>query len=232
VIFMIANDLRNMQIDTNVAEADVGNIELGQKVDFTVDAFQYRTFRGTVAQVRNAPITVQNIVTYITVISVTNEDLKLKPGMTANVSLIIAQREDAVKLPNAALRFRPADEPGKTPTRTSDRTIESSGPRTAEAGGRGRERRGPGSSGDRGGGRPRERGAAMERTVYKLVNGKPEPVKVKLGITDSIFTEVLEGLTAGDQVITGVTSPQAETQAPTGTNPFSGSGGGGRRRGF
>jgi HlyD family secretion protein len=185
--------------------------------------------------VRNAPITVQNIVTYITVISVTNEDLKLKPGMTANVSLIIAQREDAVKLPNAALRFRPAEEPGKTPTRTSDRTTESSGPRTAEAGGRGGERRGPGGPGGpggRGGGRPRERGGAMERSVYKLVNGKPEAVKVKLGITDGIFTEVLEGLTAGDQIITGVTSPQAETQPPTGTNPFSGGGGGGRRRGF
>lgn len=238
VIFMIANDLRNMQIDTNVAEADVGNIEVDQKVDFTVDAFQYRTFHGKVAQVRNAPITVQNVVTYITVISVTNEDMKLKPGMTANVSIVIAQRPDVVKLPNAALRFRPAEEPGKTSTRTSDRTTDASGPRSGEAGGRGGERRGPGGSGGpggpggRGGGRPRERAASMERTVYKLVNGKPEPVKVKLGISDGIFTEVLDGLTAGDQVITGVTSPQPETQAPTGTNPFSGGGGGGRRRGF
>lgn len=236
VIFVIANDLRNMQIDANVAEADVGNIEVDQKVDFTVDAFQYRTFHGKVAQVRNAPITVQNVVTYDTVISVTNEDLKLKPGMTANVSIVIAQREDVLKLPNAALRFRPAEEPGKSSTRTSDRTTDASPPRSGEAGGRGGERRGPGGPGGpggRGGGRPRERSASMERTVYKLVNGKPAPVKVKLGITDGIFTEVLDGLTAGDQVITGVTSPQPETQAPTGTNPFSGGGpGGGRRRGF
>jgi HlyD family secretion protein len=109
VIFQIANDLKNMQIDANVAEADVGNVALDQQVDFTVDAFEYRTFRGKVAQVRNAPITVQNVVTYDTVISVVNEDMKLKPGMTANVSIIIAERQDVLKLPNAALRYRPSE---------------------------------------------------------------------------------------------------------------------------
>ena len=102
VIFQIANDLTKMQIDANVAEADVGVLEVGQDVDFTVDAFPMRTFHGKVVQVRNAPITVQNVVTYDTVISVNNEDLKLKPGMTANVSIIVAQKPDVLRVSNAA----------------------------------------------------------------------------------------------------------------------------------
>src|SRR5262249_14451119 len=109
VIFQIANDLTKMQIDSNVAEADVGAVEVGQDVDFTVDAFPTRTFHGKVVQVRNAPITVQNVVTYDTVIGVDNKDLKLKPGMTANVSVIIAHKDNVLQLKNAALRFRPPD---------------------------------------------------------------------------------------------------------------------------
>src|SRR6478672_1139916 len=109
VIFQIANDLTKMQIDSNVAEADIGAVEVGQAVDFTVDAFPTRTFHGKVVQVRNAPITVQNVVTYDTVIGVHNKDLKLKPGMTANVSIIIAQKDNVVQLKNAALRFRPPE---------------------------------------------------------------------------------------------------------------------------
>src|SRR5207237_741656 len=109
VIFQIANDLTKMQIDSNVAEADVGAVEVGQDVDFTVDAFPNRTFHGKVVQVRNAPITVQNVVTYDTVIGVDNKDLKLKPGMTANVSIIIAHKDNVVQLKNAALRYRPPD---------------------------------------------------------------------------------------------------------------------------
>ena len=109
VIFTIANDLTKMQIDAAVAEADIGGVEVGQKVDFTVDAFPHRTFHGEVTQVRNAPTTVQNVVTYDTVIAVRNADLKLKPGMTANVSIIGAQRSNVLKLSNAALRFRPPE---------------------------------------------------------------------------------------------------------------------------
>src|SRR5215472_7700415 len=111
VIFQIANDLTKMQIDSNVAEADVGVVKVGQDVDFTVDAFPTRTFHGKVVQVRNAPITVQNVVTYDTVIGVDNKDLKLKPGMTANVSIIIAHKENVLQIKNAALRYRPADAP-------------------------------------------------------------------------------------------------------------------------
>src|SRR5256886_7173242 len=115
VIFQIANDLTTMQIDSNVAEADVGVVAVDQNVDFTVDAFPTRTFHGKVVQVRNAPITVQNVVTYDTVIGVNNADLKLKPGMTANGSIVIPHRDDVLKISNAALRYRPPD---ATPTET------------------------------------------------------------------------------------------------------------------
>src|SRR5256886_5426743 len=116
VIFTIANDLTKMQIDSNVAEADVGVVKLDQTVDFTVDAFPTQTFHGKVVQVRNAPITVQNVVTYDTVIGVNNADLKLKPGMTANGSIVIPHRDDVLKISNAALRYRPANAP--TPERS------------------------------------------------------------------------------------------------------------------
>jgi HlyD family secretion protein len=133
VIFTIANDLAKMQIDANVAEADIGTVEAGQKANFTVDAFPRRTFHGEVVQVRNAPITVQNVVTYDTVIGVNNADLKLKPGMTANVSIVGAQRDNVLKVSNAALRFRPPNavppsagnqgRRGQTGDRATERTV-------------------------------------------------------------------------------------------------------------
>jgi HlyD family secretion protein len=105
-LFVIANDLTQMQIDANVSEADIGSVEEGQAVTFTVDAFPDRKFTGRVMQIRNSPTTVQNVVTYDTVIGVSNPDLKLRPGMTANASIITAQRSGVLKIPNAALRFR------------------------------------------------------------------------------------------------------------------------------
>lgn len=107
-LFTIAQDLTKMQIDTSVDEADIGKLKVGQEVEFTVDAYADNTFKGKVGQVRIAPITVQNVVTYDVVIMVDNPDIKLKPGMTANVSVIIAEKKDIVKTPNAALRFRPS----------------------------------------------------------------------------------------------------------------------------
>jgi HlyD family secretion protein len=106
-LFTIAKDLTQMQVDTNVSEADVGRITVGQDATFTVDAYPERTFRGKVTEIRNAPITIQNVVTYDVVIKVENKDLKLKPGMTANVSVMIAHKEGVLKIPNAALRYRP-----------------------------------------------------------------------------------------------------------------------------
>jgi HlyD family secretion protein len=193
IIFAIANDLTKMQIDTNVAEADVGVVAVDQDVDFTVDAFPNQTFHGKVVQVRNAPITVQNVVTYDTVIGVSNPDLKLKPGMTANVSIIIAHKDDVLLIKNSALRYRPAD---ATPPETR------SSPSGARPGG-GRERR------------------SGERTVYVLSGSRPKPVQIKTGISDGIVTEVTEGLKQGDRVVTAeLTSPTAA--ASPGANPFSG----------
>jgi HlyD family secretion protein len=108
-LFIIANDLAKMQIDANVSEADIGTVAEGQDVTFTVDAFPDGKFTGRVTQIRNSPTTVQNVVTYDTVIEVGNPDLKLRPGMTANASIITAQRPGVLKIPNAAFRFRPAD---------------------------------------------------------------------------------------------------------------------------
>jgi HlyD family secretion protein len=202
VIFQIANDLTKMQIDSNVAEADVGAIEVGQDVDFTVDAFPTRTFHGKVVQVRNAPITVQNVVTYDTVIGVDNKDLKLKPGMTANVSIIIAHVDNVLQLKNAALRFRPPEA--------------ASEPKPASAQGGG-PRPGSGSGGQRPtGARPR----TPERTVYVLSFGRPNSVQIKTGISDGIVTEITDGLKEGDRVITAELTSAAASQGST--NPFSG----------
>ncbi|MCX8117445.1 MAG: efflux RND transporter periplasmic adaptor subunit [Desulfobacterota bacterium] len=106
-LFTIAKDLTQMQVDTNVSEADIGRIAKGQRATFTVDAFPDRTFQGRVSEIRNAPQTIQNVVTYNVVIQVENRDLRLKPGMTANVSIEIEHKENILKVPNAALRFRP-----------------------------------------------------------------------------------------------------------------------------
>jgi HlyD family secretion protein len=206
VIFAIANDLSKMQIDSNVAEADVGGVAVDQDVDFTVDAFPTRTFQGKVVQVRNAPITVQNVVTYDTVIGVSNPDQKLKPGMTANVSIVAAHRDDTLKIPNSALRFRMPDQtPSAAPKRDP-----SSNPR------------GPGGN-KPAGNRPERR---VERTVYVLASGasKPNAVTIKTGISDGVTTEILEGLKEGDRVVTGMSESGAA--ATPASNPF----GGGPRR--
>jgi HlyD family secretion protein len=201
-LFVIANDLTKMQINASVGEGDVGNVEVGQPVDFTVDAFPDRKFRGKVVQIRNSPVTVQNVVTYDTIVEVHNPDLKLKPGMTANVSIVVAERENALKIPNAALRFRP------TETAASTGSVA-----RAQSGGGGR----PGGGGGGPGNRRRER--SPTRTVYVLgPNNTPQPVEIKTGITDGFETEVIEGLKEGDKVIIGSTTRQAEAQRPT--TPF------------
>ena len=108
-LFTLVNDLTKMQIVAAVAEADIGNVETGQPVTFTVDAFPSRTFRGAIAQIRNAPKTTSNVVTYETVVAVANGDLKLRPGMTANVSIVVARRTAALAVANSALRVRIPD---------------------------------------------------------------------------------------------------------------------------
>jgi len=206
-IFQIANDLTKMQIDSNVAEADVGGVIEGQPVDFTVDAYPMRTFHGTVTQVRNSPITVNNVVTYDTVISVTNADYKLKPGMTANVAIVVAQRDDALKLPNVALRFRPPDNAVVLTNAVGGVAV------TNEVAAGKAPRKGKGNRGI--------------RTVYVLTgdDSAPQlkPMQIRTGITDGIFTEVTDGLKEGDKVVASVAQNDAQnsTAAP-GSTPFGG----------
>jgi HlyD family secretion protein len=198
VIFTIANDLAKMQIDANVAEADVGGVAIDQDVEFTVDAFPSQTFHGKVVQVRNAPITVQNVVTYDTVIGVSNPESKLKPGMTANVSIVSAHKDDTLKVANSALRFRMPDDTS-APAQKRD-------PSTS--------RRPPGDKSS-----TRER--RVERSVYVLApsSSKPAKVTIKTGISDGVTTEIVEGLKEGDRVVTGMSESGAPSTTPA-TNPF------------
>jgi HlyD family secretion protein len=108
-LFLVAQDLTQMQIDTNVSEADIGKVKEGQNVEYTIDGYPDITFKGKVQQVRNSPLTVQNVVTYDVVIYVDNNDLKLKPGMTANVSIITSEKNNTLLVPNASLRFIPEE---------------------------------------------------------------------------------------------------------------------------
>ena len=217
-IFQIANDLTKMQIDAAVDEADIGGVKEGQSVDFTVDSYPNRTFHGVVTQVRNAPTTVNNVVTYDTVIGVTNSDYSLKPGMTASVSIVVAQHDNILEIPNAAMRFQPVDLAA----------VETNAPAAAGVPNAGANGAGPA------GGRPGKRGGhgahgAGERpamsTVYVLVKdasgkgAKLKAVQVKTGITDNINTEVLSGLQEGDEVVTGLAIPGLANDASA-NNPF------------
>jgi HlyD family secretion protein len=179
-LFVIAEDLRKMQVDTSVAEADVGRLQSGMRAYFMVDAFPNDRFEGTVRQIRNAATTVQNVVTYDAVIDVENPELKLRPGMTANVTFVYAEQQEALRTVNAALRFKPSAELLKA----SDGAGQPSLTSTA------RGRRQPSHTG---------------RTLWVLRGQTPQPVTVKLGITDGAHTEILDGgLREGDLVITDV----------------------------
>jgi HlyD family secretion protein len=207
-LFQIANDLTKMQIDSSIAEADIGSIVEGQAVDFTVDAYPYRTFTGGVTQVRNSPITVNNVVTYDVVIGVTNADYKLKPGMTANVSIVIAQREDVVKIPNSALRYHPAD-PAQVETNAAPAPAATTTATNA--------------SGHAAGSAHRHYGPPNVHTVYLVgADQKLQAVQIKTGISDGIYTEVRSGLKEGDAVVTG--SSDYDDQPTATANPFGGGG--------
>jgi HlyD family secretion protein len=193
-LFTIVNDLRNMQIDASVAEADIGGVGVGQRVEFTVDAYPTITFHGKVKQVHNAPTSTTTssststtssstssttgVVTYDTVIEVDNADLKLKPGMTASVSIVVSDRENAVAVPNAALRFTPvaaASSPGAAEGMDFEQLEPPDTHRVYET------RASPGGA-----------GATLT------------PLEVRTGITDGAYTEVLAGLQPGNQVVVAV----------------------------
>jgi len=206
-IFVIAEDLKKMQVDTSVAEADVGRLAAGMEATFTVDAYPTEVFRGKVRQIRNSPQTVQNVVTYDAVVDVENPELKLKPGMTANVTFIYAEKEDVVRLPNAALRFKPP------PGLLADGGRPGSAAAGGAAGGAAEPGKAPGAAGGRpagaaagggGGGGPRGAETRDRRTVYLADGpGKVKAVRVRVGISDGTFTELVEGdLQPGAEVVT------------------------------
>ena len=195
VLFQVAQDLTKMQVNTNVSESDIGLVAEGQKTFFSVDAYPERQFWGTVTQVRNAPQIVQNVVTYDVVVGIENLDLALKPGMTASLSVITAQREDVVKIPQAALRFRP-------PALRKDE--ESA------------------QEGSTNGLRPqakvkKERLSREAPQVWiQIAEQKLSPITVQTGISDDTFVEIISGqLTEGDVVVTGVRSVDNDTPQTT-----------------
>jgi HlyD family secretion protein len=207
VLFLIANDLSKMQVDTNVSEGDVGNVWVGQEVTFAVDAYPTRRFKGTVQQVRNAAIMVQNVVTYDAVVGVDNKELLLKPGMTANVEFLVSRKEDVLKIPNAALRFRPLSE--RQPPAQVAAAGQAGGPGPEAGGGAGR-RGGSPNAGQ--GSRNREGGVNRQGTVYTIRDQKAIPVRVRLGISDGSYSEVVAGdLKAGDQIILSMASQTSST---------------------
>ena len=226
VLFVIAEDLRKMQVDTSVAEADVGKLRAGMQATFTVDAFPGEPFKGAVRQIRNAATTVQNVVTYDAVIDVDNSDLKLRPGMTANVTFVFANKDDVLRVTNAALRFRPSPELVSALRleiphgRRSGSDGASSGPATGSAG---PARAGSSAKGDE---------APDRRTVWVLRSDVPSPVRIKTGTTDGTKTEVVEGpLQPGDLVISDATLPAGfKPAATTGMLPGAGPPPGGPRR--
>ncbi|NJD69504.1 MAG: HlyD family secretion protein [candidate division NC10 bacterium] len=183
-LFLIAQDLTKMQVDTNVDEADIGRVQLGQDATFTVDAFPGEIFKGKVVQIRQAAINIQNVITYNAVVGVANPELKLFPGMTANVTFLVDRRDNVLKIPNAALRFRPPDL--KQQQASKEGTVRA----TASGGGL------------KGGG---------GQTVWVLGSDKqPRPVPGTLGITDGSASELLQGdVKEGDEVIIGVASKEA-----------------------
>ncbi len=213
-IFQIANDLTKMQIDSSVAEADVGGVAEGQEVAFRVDAYPDRIFHGSVIQVRNSPTTVNNVVTYDCVIGVTNSDYKLKPGMTANVEVTVAQRENALIIPNGALRVRL---PENAVVLTNSAAAQMA-PATNHGGNLAGSPAGRRSGGRGHGERP------ASHTVYVLAgegkDAKLQAVQVRTGITDGISTEVISGLDEGAKVVTGTVSTGTQTTATA--NPLGG----------
>jgi HlyD family secretion protein len=174
-LFLIAKDLTKMQVDTNVSESDVGQAKAGQKATFTVEAYPNKVFRGTVTQVRQAPITVQNVVTYDVVVGVDNPDLELLPGMTANTRIITAERDDVLRVPLQAIRFTPG------------------GFRQAVA---------AQSSGDGAQANAGKLAAGAGARVWVLRGGRPQAVPVTTGLRDNSYVEITAGgLKEGDRVV-------------------------------
>jgi HlyD family secretion protein len=241
-LFVLAQNLKEMNVKASVDESDIGKIQLHQPVRFRVDAYPNETFTGTVSQVRLQPVVEQNVVSYVTMIEVPNADLKLKPGMTAAVTIETGRADDAIKVPNAALRFRPSAEAfqalGQKPPEPRQRAQGESaqGPQPA-VNGRGAQ------AGVNGQGQRRERGAGsgngQRNAVWVLADNNLKRVPVQVGISDGTQTVLTNSdLTPGTRVVTGVTTPSTSTAAAPSGSPlipqgrrFGGGGGGGNNAG-
>jgi HlyD family secretion protein len=235
VLFTIANDLAQMQVQCTVDEADIGKVKEGQNVRFTVDAFPDERFAGIVKQVRYSPQVVQNVVTYTTVVEVKNPELKLMPGMTATVSIITGEAKNALRVPNSALRFTPnlsaedmkkiaesmrQEFAGRMGQRSGGSNQQTGAPRSEGSnsqrqggqrpgGGEGQQFFTMGGSGGSGGQARR----SIPRVWIEDANGKLKPVFFRTGVTDNNFTEVVSGdLKEGQPVITGVLGTQGAAQ--------------------
>jgi HlyD family secretion protein len=188
VLFTIAEDLKKMQVHTSVAEGDVGRLQPGMETWFTVDAFPGQRFKGKISQIRNAATTVQNVVTYDAVLDVENDDLRLRPGMTATCTIVFAEKHDVLAIPNAALRFKP-------PSEVTSAIASASGPAASTS---------VTAAGAAPSGKMRRHGNANspERTLYVLRGGKPETMEIKVGLTDGTVTEAIsDELKEGDEVV-------------------------------
>ncbi len=236
-LFTIANDLTQMQVIANIDQADIGLVEQAKSVRFSVDAFPGKEFDGKIEQMRLNPVNVQNVVTYNVVIDVDNPDQKLKPGMTANLTITIDERNNVLKVPNSALRFTPQDA-------TRQRTGAGAGQGQGQGQGRRQQQQQQGDNAAGGnGGENRFAPASAPvlpgqvRVVWVMgQNGKPERRRITVGLSDGSATEVVDGeLQEGDMVITGQQisgSGNANTQSRPpgfGNAPRTGGGGGPRR---
>jgi HlyD family secretion protein len=194
-LFQIAKDLAQMQIDTSIAEADIGGIKEGLQARFRVDAFPGQFFRGVVKQVRLNPTIQSNVVSYTVIVSADNAEGRLKPGMTAFVQITANRREGVLRVPNAALRFRPPAETGQAAAKSGGAAAKG-GSGTGGGGGGGTGRRDAGSR------------------VYKLVDGKLVAVPVQVGVSDTAWTEITGGdVKEGDKLVTRDQSGQGGPQS-------------------
>jgi HlyD family secretion protein len=224
-LFVIARDLAEMQVNASVSEADIGRVQPRQRVSFRVDAYPGAVFAGTVSLVRLNPVVEQNVVSYVTTIDVPNPDLKLKPGMTANVTIEIERATDVLRVPNAALRVRPtADVFAALGQAPPELPAESTAGRSPEERGTAGV---PGSTAT---------GGARNAELWLFRAGRLEWVPVRVGIADAVHTVVLPGSIAeGAEVVTGITmqagtAPSTTTSSPllpTGRRPPGGRGAGG-----
>ncbi|TSA42837.1 MAG: efflux RND transporter periplasmic adaptor subunit [Methylotenera sp.] len=196
-LIKIAQDLSKMQIDTSFAEADIGNIKVGQKAKFSVDAFQSRTFEGTVKQLRLNPTVITNVVTYDVVISVDNPEKILLPGMTAYVNIMVSKHDNVMLTPNAALRFKPKQDESQTNSGSS-----------ADAK----------NYGPHGGKKKSGQEDLSSGKVYVIRNGKLTPMRISLGISDGRFTEFTsKDIKLNDQVVVGENQGN-DTTSPSGSS--------------